>query len=500
MPITLKNGGKRKSRNPKRRMLKRSMKRKIAKRYSRRKIKGGMNYIPDEKKGDLIYIWNSLLNDRLKNYEEYNKKQLLLTNTDVSSLYALFVIDMQNDFLDNPYNRAYSLDGKNMIEDENEKNLVENYTKTGNFAVAQGSKMLKNDDVIPTKLNNLLSKINDAYKDPLCKYIIFSRDYHPVDHMSFSPAYSTFYQNNYLLNEYMNEYMKKNKDNPYTGNFPAHCIECHNGSSFIPELIEGFFNNIISDNDQNKSKVKIVFKGIHSDIDSFSGVGKYSIDSYASNSTTTPPVCVGCSKKTGGFIFKKEKSIEENVNFLSKINIEEMIAAPYDDWLEDVKKIEVCGLAGDYCVRDTIVALSEKFKDKTIILLQDLTRYAFLPVFTINTLPQHRSQKTYSKAKDDNTLKIYPESYQNLLLNTTNTNKGINYYIFKDRKLMDKTYIDNNKDEIKTKMFDLKGDNLYTALTYEHFITNHKDILDDYIINNNVKILMDETNLAVRSK
>jgi len=145
--------------------------------------------------------------------------------------------------------------------------------------------------------------------------------------------------------------------------------------------------------------------------------------------------------------------------------------------------------------------LSEKFQDndnKTIILLQDLTRYAFLPVFTINTLPQHRSQKTYSSAKDDNTLKIYPENYKKLLLDTTNPNKGINYYIFQNRKLMDKTDIHEKEEEIKTKMFDLEGDKLYTALTYEHFITNHKDILDDYIIHDNVKILMDETNYSVR--
>lgn len=490
MPITARNGGKRKSRNIKRRMLKGSAKKIMSRRYTRRKMKGGMQYIPEDKRSDLIYIWNSFLYDRLQ--KEDNYKNLLLLSKDYKpNKYALFVIDMQNDFVDENYDRKYNekydTDSMpNIVEDNEEMNFVNSNSKFGNFNVAQGYTMLEKDKT--TKLQNLIIKINDAYADPDCECIIFSRDYHPVDHMSFSGAEPMLsnYKKNKLLSKYSNIAS-------YTGNFPAHCIECHSGSSFIPILITEFFDKI----EENNNKVKIVFKGIHPEIDSFSAVGKNNIDSFASNMNVIKnQECTNtCSNVTGGYVFK-EKNIKENVNFLSRIDFNKIEQAPYDEWLSKVDNIEVCGLAGDYCVRDTIVALAEKYPRKKITLLQDLTRYAHLPVFTINTLPEHKSQEIYLKDNLDH-LKIYPASYRKQLLNTDpNSNKGINYYIFKNNKLMLKEDIDKNK--IENEMFDLEN-NFVTAVSYTHFITNHKHILDDYSAKvNNIKILIDDTNFSKR--
>jgi len=504
MPVTARNGGKRKSRNLKRKMLKGSAKKVLSKRYTRRKMRGGMKYIPDKKRSDLIYIWNSFLYDRLQN--ENNYKKLLLSSTDhTPNKYALFVIDMQNDFVDAKYNHEYNEmydtnSTPKIVKDDEELNFVNGLNKIGNFNVAQGNTMWNTDKTTKdtdktTKLQNLIVKINDAYNDPNCKCIIFSRDYHPVDHMSFSgedPMYS-----NYKKNKLLSQFLNNKTTNPYTGNFPAHCIECHSGSSFIPILITDFFNNI--QNDPNNTKVKIVFKGIHPDIDSFSAVGKDVIDSFASNmNVITNQKCNNtCSNVTGGYIFKDEKSIQDNVTFLSRIDINQMEQAPYDKWLSEVDTIEVCGLAGDYCVRDTICALAEKYTKKQIILLQDLTRYAHLPVFTIDTLPEHKSQTIYLK-NDLNLLKINPAFYREQLLNTDiNIDKGINYYIFKDNNLLLKEDIDNKRDNIKNEMFDLEK-NFITAASYTHFITNHKHILDDYSTKDNIKILLDESNLSKR--
>jgi len=500
MPVTARNGGKRKSRNLKRKMLKGSAKKVLSKRYTRRKMRGGMKYVVgEENRRNLIYIWNSFLYDRLQKKDNY-KKLLLLSNTYTPEKYALFVIDMQNDFVDDPYDREYNemydTDSiARIVKDDKELNLVNNLNTMGNFNVAQGKTMLEKDKT--TKLQNLIIKINDAYKDTNCECIIFSRDYHPVDHMSFSGSYIENYKKNNLLNRYINQKASIDENQPYTGNFPAHCIECHNGSSFIPILITDFFNTI--KDDPNNKKVKIVFKGIHKEIDSFSAVGKNVIDSFASNMNITEnKKCgVNCANITGGYIFKDEKSIEYNVNFLSRIKESNMIQAPYNDWLLSVNNIEVCGLAGDYCVRDTIVALAEMYTDKQITLLQDLTRYAYLPVFTMANLPEHKSQNIYSK-NDPKLLNITTaDVYQTQLLNTDpKSDKGINYYIFKDKKLMLKDDIEKEKDNLIDNMFNL--DKIFTALSYEHFITNHNDILDDYSSKPNIKILIDESNYSQR--
>ena len=58
--------------------------------------------------------------------------------------------------------------------------------------------------------------------------------------------------------------------------------------------------------------------------------------------------------------------------------------------------------------------------------------------------------------------------------------------------------IEKENNSLIDEMFNLKDEKFVNALRYEHFITNHKHILDDYAMSNNIKILIDETNFSKR--
>jgi len=301
------------------------------------------------------------------------------------------------------------------------------------------------------------------------------------------------FNNNYNKNPFLK--IHKGDDGMYssfTGAFPPHCIQCHSGSSFIPE-IENFFRGII-DNDPS-DKIEIIFKGIRHEIDSFSAVCKTNIDRYASNTRDYSTMCDGssCSNITGGYILprteitKKAKSAYINNSYLfndilSAENSQHLSEQNWKDWVGDYN-IEVCGLAGDYCVRDTIVALSELKNNNKIILLQDLTRYAYLPLFTTAFLPEHKSQDIYTKYQSEE-----PKIDFDISKIKSDDKKTINYYIFNNGSLLSKEEL----DKIQESSFSEPNN-------YSHFITSHESILDDYINDkHNVKILMDETNYSVR--
>jgi len=522
MPVTARNGGKRKSRNIKRRLLKGSPKKVLSKRYTRRKMKGGMkNVIGDGYRQNLIHIWNSFLVKK-----KTNNNPIIIKNIEEKKNYVLFVIDMQNDFLDSPYPRKYFVDNKETdiytikniknvtFQSSDEKNFVNGVLTNGNFDVAQGESMV----------DKLMVKIKEALTDPNCKKIIISRDYHPADHMSFDNVYSENYDKNPFL------YQKKIDKNPttdpkqkensgtfmynfLTGTFPAHCIQCHNGSSLIP-VLHDYLLTLTSD---ESKKIKVVFKGINKEIDSFSAVDKAIIDHYASNKNgyDKKPCCSSVS----GSYFIKNKNLKYCVEFQK--NIKDVVSysqtdngEPYaeyienennteDDIFEQVKyelwfnnmnihNIQVCGLAGDYCVRDTIVALSQKFSDTNIILLQDLTRYAFLPYFTIQFLPLHISEKKLGLT-DNMVMDRDKEFFKNISENK-NINipdKDIIHYLFKKNNSADNEYILIDSKDVTSQTYN-------TALTlfnldYKHFITSHNDILDDYD-KDNIKIYIENFN------
>jgi nicotinamidase-related amidase len=434
-----------------------------------RKYFAGAQYLKGET--DLAIIYNSLLYKKALQYNNVKKDENKVKFIeDVKVLKpakkALFVIDMQKDFLDKFYERK---NGDNHpifgMNDAHPLNAKANQNKTiGNFNVAGGRNMVGDDSDSKT---DFIKFIKNSIDSNDYKHIFFSRDYHPVGHNSF-------------LN-YFNGSPDLCIGCVDGGNFPAHCVQGFQGTLFDENLEKILLddNNNNNNEDKTKNKIQIVFKGMHKNADSFTAVnfGTMPIDHIASNSLGN---CKGCGNACSGSYFRKAGNFISDITFNDKVNDigKDFELCNYANMLSDVNVIEVCGLAGDYCVRDTIVALSNMFKDKKIVLLSDFTRYACLPFSTILTLPTHKNfaqgvQVSNSEINQDKE-KIYKK------LMEINRHKDITYYLLNmDDKGVFRLY---TPEEIKN----ITQDVLFNPNnpTNAHFITPHSYILNDYTKNN----------------
>ena len=459
-------------------------------------VKGGAKKLIGVK--NLGKVWNVMFqkkiidlnkNKKFKNFSVNNVNKYE-SNKNSDKKYVLFVIDMQRDFSDVPYKREgyvrlLDLDKNKTetIEDPitkqkckkngkiskfkkkfnvvlpNEKHSVtdlegirfhdngkpittnnKNGNAIGNFNVADSGKKLTED---------LVAKITDALSDPNCTQIIFTRDYHPDGHMSFSPAMT---------------------QTPYTGCqdgcFPAHCIQGHSGTLFVPAIEDLLLSTDVSILNQ---KVKILFKGMSDNCDSFTGVQKDNIDNYCSNKGLSNSRInrkgyfsnYTCSSVSGAYEIsnlttKEAITFNNPVNFFKKKtkieiksveNNKSISSNPFDysTILQNASEVQVCGLAGDYCVRDTITALAQKCKgqkvnekDTKIVLLADLTRYALLPLKSMLALPIHNYTGNMLKPNlhgIDYKLEFEVGKLGNinniiLNFNSTDSNKSLYYYLF----------------------------------------------------------------------
>ena len=503
---TLRVGGrKRRSLNKRMRVL--NKKTKVARRNgSRRRIKmivGGAKWIK-ENRDNLLYVWNSLFLERAK--PVLGKR--IVSVPILSTKRALFVIDMQLDFMDRDYER-----------DSGELHPVHFSLKNGNFAVVQAGTPL---------VEGVIKKIQEVLKTP-DGLVIFSRDYHPKGHSSFNK--NVFFEKN-LCGD-CNRQNPEKKGFPTcldddSGVFPAHCVQGKQGSRFIPEIEE--LINKINENENERNRVKIAFKGIHMKNDSYTAVDKNVIDAVASNKK---PTCKACSNFSGGYELvngndKVDPKVASNFmgNFIETEGFDslgnigsmfkvddnndfELMKIDYTTLLSTYDVIEVCGLAGDYCVRDTVVALAQKFKEqsKSIVLLGDLTSYPSLPFGTIRTIPQHVSESKYAVPNYSEVTQYKDRIFELMLENALDTGvsddkqqpKDITSYLLMDKESSEK---DDKGNPIKKKTLLSKEDvdklrkteniaeiagNL-GASTIFHFITPHQEIVDDYLQYDNIMI------------
>ena len=385
MPKTLRTGRKIATAKRRYKMLGKHTKviRKNGSRRRIRMIKGGAVWIANL--NDLSHVWSSLFYERAKeplNTKIVDKPAYFSPAATTPQRKALFVIDMQLDFIDRPYTREQG-DVHPVFRDPN---------TIGNFAVAHGATM-----VAP-----LTTFIKQCLASKEYTHVIFSRDYHPAGHKSFNK----------------NVYFEKMLCGPCEltddkcgiddgGVFPAHCVQGFKGSRFMPEIVK-MFQELIGT--PLLAKTKVVFKGVLKDHDSFTAVDKNTIDSVASN-YKSQSCSASCSNISGSYYLKNDNGFvppngcaaymgKFDENLKAEIGGGRLEKVDYDDLLKDVDTIEVCGLAGDYCVRDTVIALSQKFanseKPKKIVLLNDFTRYAALPFGSIAVVPQHLSEEKYT--------------------------------------------------------------------------------------------------------
>jgi nicotinamidase-related amidase len=376
------------------------------------KQRGGAREYSKNSTGDTANLLNHYLFKRVLNNQTYNS---VIQKTNYTTLPfgpsdLLMVIDMQDDFVDRV---KEGLTGPE----------IPNVGKIGAFAVNNGS------DII-TPIVDLYKKVLDANGK-----VVFSRDVHPCDHCSF-----------------FNHSCKK--DNPMTpsGPFPPHCISGSVGSGFVDEICSDLkTRNIYPTID--RGNVSVIFKGCFQDTDSFGAV-KYPEDEYGRKRQ------LKCEPSdltnTGGFYVNPEHYTSKQV-LESSYDAETEIKQSKNPFSvpEELTRIFVVGLAGDYCVCDTAINLKKTYPDKEIIIIHELTRNAFIPFFETDA-PQ------FQRVKDN-----------------TTTDKNLTDYAFLFNGTSSKSLTNQERDALTVE----------TLATHFHFLTDTNDLFDRYL-NAGVKVMV----------
>jgi nicotinamidase-related amidase len=368
----------------------------------------------------------------LKKADANFSRQNILKQTPPGDTRYLYVIDMQNDFID----RNYNDNGKDTF---------------GKFAVGDGVQVIK----------PIIDLVTAALKDERYKQIIFSRDFHPANHCSFGGP------------------------PPDGGNFPAHCVAGTPGTLIVKELTD----LTIWEN----PKTTVVFKGMVQNVDSFSAVP------YDSKQRSSGPGCKGCGADgagcanagTGAYTLNGTTTDALNYNTaLGEASTKNSLTgfAPFTPTFPEGSIIEVCGLAGDYCVRDTAIALRTKYPGCTVVVLNDLVRYPFLPIAI--PVAQHRNRNAASSTSVDNhivNLGRFLESEEN---------KGLNYYLFNKNGLMKKSGLLGRNLlpslaalQAELPKFNPPAGKFATDALYFHFISDPRALIEDYT-DANVKMVI----------
>jgi nicotinamidase-related amidase len=391
---------------------------------------------------DIIGFYNHYL----KKFDKtgVTTESLSLGRNDTASL---MVIDMQNDFILEPPGLGHP---------------------PGRFSVANGLSMAP--------------KLKKFIEDNATKFhkIIFTRDTHPINHCSFITM---------------------------GGPFPPHCVINHGGAALHPDMLAL----------KDLPNADVIFKGCKPTADSF-GAYEYKDKAYLER-RQLGDCCRGglCSKDTGGFHLKDASrkwndypftGITEYENTDDAVllpaaypdatyeNIKDQIGKPFE--LGDIipakresgstHTIFICGLAGDYCVKDTAMNLAKDIKESgleniRIVILQPFTRYAFLPLQYVGGYQVYKNT-------------ILTNTASGVFSNISNP-KDINHYLFTigmdgSYKLLTKQEAQNAASNIgKIK----QPNNSTNPKLYAAFLTPIKDILDDYSLLG-IKILMDDPKLS----
>ena len=362
---------------------------------------------------------------------------------------VLYVIDMQNDFVD----RAF-LNDKGEIDTDK---LTGPYVpgvggNIGAFAVNNGKDIIK--DII-----TFLNKNKDKFSK-----IIFTRDYHDANHCSF---------------------------NGEDGPFPPHCVIGTPGSGLVKEIKEW-----ITDNKDLADKIQIAFKGMHPRVDTF-GAEKYDNTHYATAQIGSKCCKKGnrlldlfslsgrsCSDATGSYILKNNEGNALDDELFKTTHgttpgvgvIDQMNKLDAIKFIPDNTNVYVCGLAGDYCVKDTAYNLKKTFKKSNVNVIHRLTRNAFIPIMS----PFNAVELDTNPG--DNNLKISKNS---------DSNKHLSKYIFEytgSYKLLSNA--DIQKLELSKIFFDPTIPQTPTPMptptptptpmptpTHWHFLTDPRDIM-----------------------
>lgn len=308
-------------------------------------------------------------------------RTLLDKNTDKQI--CLWVIDMQNDFIDAPfqditlfnkddYDKAITVApgtklllgpfkkvearDKEQWESLKNGNIPTNNTiYNGRFEIKEGIQCV--DDVI-----HYVDLLKKYYYDRL-ERVIFSRDIHTTDEKNDTNHCS---------------FKSKSDIGVIDGiGFPAHCVNGTAGCklhSSIEKACEELGN-----------KSLVVMKGCSEEYDSFGAFPydcseKGEMYSNRRQHNGCEHKCSGdnnsIDKNTGSFVLDATEQYSADINLkLGRTKIKDEINESFDG--NNTIHL-VCGLAGDYCVRDTAINLKFAYPYSTVAVIADATRYAAL--------------------------------------------------------------------------------------------------------------------------
>ncbi len=324
---------------------------------------------------------------------------------------------------------------------------------------------------------------------------------------------------------------------PYRVNTPPHCEYNSLGADLNPEIkakIDRKEDKSYCIKDSNVP-VDIIFKGHHSDADSYSALSfeipeadpitDY-VDKRQNQNGNIPfknaSCCQGdaCKGKTGGMqlidenidarkciIHEKEK---EDIDMLINIFNNQSASA---DVIEADKKIAdtiakyfknydipepegdgliyVIGLAGEFCVKDTAINLARmpQFKGK-VHVIQSLTRYPFLPIFIPLQNYEYKTNLFFPYGIWIKSVNAPTDNEYFLDKFKSKETKSVSLYLFENtggkyRKL--------TADEAAN----VKDADLKTPFKYWHLSSDTRSMVDDYV-EFGVKLIVDETDLGVQ--
>ena len=267
------------------------------------------------------------------------------------------------------------------------------------------------------------------------------------------------------------------------GTFPPHCIINTEGAALIPEL-EALKEG------PDAGKIDVIFKGMNPRVDSFGGVPYHDDEYFATRQVgdcckVIKGDAVGqtCQDATGGYHlkdltrrFEQKPFAPEGANTYAEIR--EQLGDKFSisglllGQTSGVHNVFVCGLAGDFCVKDTALNIAKHGSVNgvklNVYVVQPLTRYPLLPILL----------------EKDST------PYLQLAAKPKDTVKDFNKYIFKyvdgGRKILSVADI----QAINASIAAGGSDPLRTDPTYGHFLTNPSGLLADYAGTENLKVLM----------
>ena len=169
-------------------------------------------------------------------------------------------------------------------------------------------------------------------------------------------------------------------------------------------------------------------------------------------------------------------------------------------------EIHVCGLAGDFCVRDTALSLKDNYKESKVCVLHDFTRNAFVPLSVPLTGTAYDKNTRYGSGKlEVSHLKMenevptgkladimgsestgyYTRSKQFITGKRGKERKGLQHYIFHLTPPSTYTVL-SGKDADCVKKFKTKFKVTLDPLDFDdgneffHFVSDPRQIIDDY--------------------